>query len=74
MEINACKRYSADLIFDTNEVLKARKDESLSLLNLQVTTIKTVKQLDELVDMGDDSTAWHQRWKSKLINLFNQVN
>lgn len=40
----------------------------------QVTTIKTVKQLDELVDMGDDTTAWHQRWKLKLINLFHQVH
>lgn len=43
------------------------------LLYLQVTTIKTVKQFDELVDMGDDTTAWHQRWKLKLINLFHQV-
>lgn len=43
------------------------------LLYLQVTNIKTVKQLDELVDMGDDTTAWHQRWKLKLINLFHQV-
>lgn len=38
-----------------------------------MTTIKTVKQLDELVDMGDDTTAWHQRWKLKLVNLFHQV-
>lgn len=43
------------------------------LIHLQVTTIKTVKQFDELVDMGDDTTAWHQRWKLKLINLFHQV-
>lgn len=38
----------------------------------QVTTIKTVKQMDELVDMGE-GTAWHQKWKMKLTALFNQV-
>ncbi|KAF7226559.1 synaptic vesicle glycoprotein 2A [Nothobranchius furzeri] len=31
----------------------------------QVTTIKTVKQLDELVNMGD-SAAWHEKWRIKL--------
>ncbi len=41
--------------------------------NPQVTTIKTVKQMDELVDMGGEATAWHQRWRFKLSNLFHQV-
>lgn len=39
---------------------------------LQVMTIKTVKQMDELVDMGD-SAAWHQKWRIKLSALFHQV-
>ena len=38
----------------------------------QVTTIKTVKQMDELVDMGE-SLAWHQKWRMKLSALFHQV-
>ncbi len=41
--------------------------------NPQVTTIKTVKQMDELVDMGGENTAWHKRWRIKLSNLFHQV-
>lgn len=38
----------------------------------QVTTIKTVKQMDELVNMSD-SAAWHQKWRLKLSSLFHQV-
>ena len=38
----------------------------------QVTTIKTVKQMDDLVNLGD-SAAWHQKWKIKLSTLFHQV-
>ena len=37
-----------------------------------MTTIRTVKQMDELVDMGE-SLAWHQKWRMKLSALFHQV-
>lgn len=39
---------------------------------LQVTTIKTVKQMDELVNLGDGA-AWHEKWRTKLTSLFHQV-
>lgn len=38
----------------------------------QVTTIKTMKQVDELVNMGDGA-AWHEKWRIKLTTLFHQV-
>lgn len=39
----------------------------------QVTTIKTVKQLEDLVDLGDGA-AWHEKWRIKLTSLFHQVS
>lgn len=54
-------------VHDTNMRAKGYPERVFS-----VTTIKTVKQMDELVDMGD-SVAWHQKWKMKLTNLFHQV-
>ncbi|XP_076868700.1 synaptic vesicle glycoprotein 2A isoform X1 [Brachyhypopomus gauderio] len=55
-------------VHDTNMRAKGYPERVFS-----VTTIKTVKQMDELVDMGDETTVWHQRWRSKLTNLFHQV-
>ncbi|XP_016391798.1 synaptic vesicle glycoprotein 2A-like [Sinocyclocheilus rhinocerous] len=55
-------------VHDTNMRAKGYPEKVFS-----VTTIKTVKQMDELVDMGGDATAWHQRWRIKLTNLFHQV-
>ncbi|KAG7457936.1 hypothetical protein MATL_G00232470 [Megalops atlanticus] len=55
-------------VHDTNMRAKGYPERVFS-----VTTIKTVKQMDELVDMGDDTAAWHQRWKMKLLSLFQQV-
>ncbi|KAI2654925.1 Synaptic vesicle glycoprotein 2A [Labeo rohita] len=55
-------------VHDTNMRAKGYPERVFS-----VTTIKTVKQMDELVDMGGDATAWHQRWRIKLTNLFHQV-
>lgn len=37
-----------------------------------MTTIKTVKQMDELVNLGDGA-AWHEKWRVKLTTLFHQV-
>uniref|UniRef100_A0AAY4DWS0 SV2A/B/C luminal domain-containing protein n=1 Tax=Denticeps clupeoides TaxID=299321 RepID=A0AAY4DWS0_9TELE len=54
-------------VHDTNMRAKGYPERVFS-----VTTIKTVKQMDELVDMGE-GTAWHQRWKMKLTSLFHQV-
>ncbi|AWP15619.1 putative synaptic vesicle glycoprotein 2A [Scophthalmus maximus] len=54
-------------VHDTNMRAKGYPERVFS-----VTTIKTVKQMDELVNMGD-SVAWHQRWKLKLTTLFQQV-
>lgn len=39
---------------------------------LQVTTIKTVKQMEDLVDLGDGA-AWYEKWRIKLTTLFHQV-
>ena len=39
---------------------------------LKVTTIKTVKQMDELVDSGTDTPVW-QRYKLKIMSLTSQV-
>ncbi|XP_073703341.1 synaptic vesicle glycoprotein 2A isoform X1 [Garra rufa] len=55
-------------VHDTNMRAKGYPERVFS-----VTTIKTVKQMDELVDMGGDATAWHLRWRIKLTNLFHQV-
>lgn len=42
-----------------------------SLLS-KVTTIKTVKQIDELVDVGTDTPIW-QRYRLKIMSLSKQV-
>ncbi|XP_064201534.1 synaptic vesicle glycoprotein 2A-like [Anguilla rostrata] len=55
-------------VHDTNMRAKGCPERVFS-----VTTIKTVKQMDELVDMGGDTAAWHQRWKMRLVSLFKQV-
>lgn len=39
---------------------------------MQVTTIKTVKQMEDLVELGDGA-AWHEKWRIKLTTLFHQV-
>lgn len=44
----------------------------LIFICLQVTTIKTVKQMEDLVNLGDGA-AWHQKWRIKLTTLFHQV-
>ncbi|KAM7421441.1 hypothetical protein PAMA_015532 [Pampus argenteus] len=54
-------------VHDTNMRAKGYPERVFS-----VTTIKTVKQMDELVDMGDDA-AWHEKWRQKLSSLFHQV-
>ncbi|XP_056458407.1 synaptic vesicle glycoprotein 2A [Gadus chalcogrammus] len=54
-------------VHDTNMRAKGYPERVFS-----VTTIKTVKQMDELVDMGE-SLAWHQKWRMKLSALFHQV-
>ncbi|KAM8735879.1 synaptic vesicle glycoprotein 2A isoform 2-T3 [Acanthopagrus schlegelii] len=54
-------------VHDTNMRAKGYPERVFS-----VTTIKTVKQMDELVDLGD-SAAWHQKWRLKLTTLFHQV-
>ncbi|XP_029104236.1 synaptic vesicle glycoprotein 2A-like isoform X1 [Scleropages formosus] len=55
-------------VHDTNMRAKGYPERVFS-----VTSIKTVKPVDELVDMGDSTAAWHKRWKIKLVNLFQQV-
>ncbi|MED6272927.1 Synaptic vesicle glycoprotein 2A [Characodon lateralis] len=37
-----------------------------------VTTIKTVKQIDELVDIGIDTPVWH-RYRLKIMSLSQQI-
>nr|XP_033497472.1 synaptic vesicle glycoprotein 2A [Epinephelus lanceolatus] len=54
-------------VHDTNMRAKGYPERVFS-----VTTIKTVKQMDELVDLGDGA-AWHQKWRIKLTTLFHQV-
>uniref|UniRef100_A0A3P8U0M1 Synaptic vesicle glycoprotein 2A n=1 Tax=Amphiprion percula TaxID=161767 RepID=A0A3P8U0M1_AMPPE len=54
-------------VHDTNMRAKGYPERVFS-----VTTIKTVKQLDELVNMGDNA-AWHEKWRIKLTSLFHQV-
>lgn len=39
----------------------------------KVTTIKTVKQIDELVDIGTDTPIW-QRYRLKIMSLSQQVS
>ncbi|KAM6910169.1 synaptic vesicle glycoprotein 2A [Xenentodon cancila] len=54
-------------VHDTNMRAKGYPERVFS-----VTTIKTVKQLDELANMGDNA-AWHEKWRIKLTQLFHQV-
>uniref|UniRef100_A0A3B5A7H4 Synaptic vesicle glycoprotein 2A n=1 Tax=Stegastes partitus TaxID=144197 RepID=A0A3B5A7H4_9TELE len=54
-------------VHDTNMRAKGYPERVFS-----VTTIKTVKQLDELVNLGDNA-AWHEKWRVKLTSLFHQV-
>lgn len=42
-------------------------------LCFKVTTIKTVKQMDELVDSGTDTPVW-QRYRLKIMSLSQQVS
>uniref|UniRef100_A0A3B3SAQ4 Synaptic vesicle glycoprotein 2A n=1 Tax=Paramormyrops kingsleyae TaxID=1676925 RepID=A0A3B3SAQ4_9TELE len=55
-------------VHDTNMRAKGYPERVFS-----VTTIKTVKPMDELVEMGDEAEAWHKRWRMKMLSLFNQV-
>uniref|UniRef100_A0A6Q2YCK9 Synaptic vesicle glycoprotein 2A n=1 Tax=Esox lucius TaxID=8010 RepID=A0A6Q2YCK9_ESOLU len=55
-------------VHDTNMRAKGHPEKVFS-----VTTIKTVKQMDELVDMGGDISTL-RRYKLKLTSLFQQVN
>uniref|UniRef100_A0A7N6B369 Major facilitator superfamily (MFS) profile domain-containing protein n=1 Tax=Anabas testudineus TaxID=64144 RepID=A0A7N6B369_ANATE len=54
-------------VHDTNMRAKGYPERVFS-----VTTIKTMKQMDELVNMGDGA-AWHEKWRIKLTTLFHQV-
>ncbi|XP_029959464.1 synaptic vesicle glycoprotein 2A [Salarias fasciatus] len=54
-------------VHDTNMRAKGFPERVFS-----VTTIKTVQQLDELVQLGDNA-AWHEKWRVKLTSLFHQV-
>ncbi|XP_061677106.1 synaptic vesicle glycoprotein 2A-like isoform X2 [Syngnathoides biaculeatus] len=54
-------------VHDTNMRAKGYPERVFS-----VTTIKTVKQMDELVNLGDGA-AWHEKWRIKLTSLFHQV-
>uniref|UniRef100_A0A3P9ICE0 Synaptic vesicle glycoprotein 2A n=1 Tax=Oryzias latipes TaxID=8090 RepID=A0A3P9ICE0_ORYLA len=54
-------------VHDTNMRAKGCPERVFS-----VTTIKTVKPMDELVNMGDGA-AWHAKWRIKLTTLFHQV-
>ncbi|KAL6109654.1 sv2a [Pungitius sinensis] len=54
-------------VHDTNMRAKGYPERVFS-----VTTIKTVKQMDDLVTLGDGA-AWHQKWRIKLTTLFHQV-
>ncbi|XP_064839562.1 synaptic vesicle glycoprotein 2A-like [Oncorhynchus masou masou] len=54
-------------VHDTNMRAKGHPEKVFS-----VTTIKTVKQMDELVDMGGDISTL-RRYRLKLASLFHQV-
>ncbi|XP_014033198.1 synaptic vesicle glycoprotein 2A isoform X1 [Salmo salar] len=54
-------------VHDTNMRAKGHPEKVFS-----VTTIKTVKQMDELLDMGGDISTL-RRYKLKLTSLFQQV-
>ncbi|XP_070821791.1 synaptic vesicle glycoprotein 2A [Chaetodon trifascialis] len=54
-------------VHDTNMRAKGYPERVFS-----VTTIKTVKQMDELLNLGDGA-AWHEKWRTKLTTLFHQV-
>lgn len=47
--------------------------KGLVSLSSKVTTIKTVKQMDELVDTGTDTPVW-QRYRLKIMSLSQQVS
>lgn len=47
--------------------------EGFASLSSKVTTIKTVKQMDELTDIGTDTPMW-QRYRMKIISLSQQVS
>ncbi|XP_047217058.1 synaptic vesicle glycoprotein 2A [Girardinichthys multiradiatus] len=54
-------------VHDTNMRAKGYPERVFS-----VTTIKTVKQMDELVNMSE-SAAWHEKWRLKISSVFHQV-
>ncbi|CAG00928.1 unnamed protein product, partial [Tetraodon nigroviridis] len=54
-------------VHDTNMRAKGYPERVFS-----VTTIKTVKQMEDLVNLGDGA-AWHEKWRIKLTTLFHQV-
>ncbi|KAG2463323.1 SV2A protein, partial [Polypterus senegalus] len=55
-------------VHDTNMRAKGHPERVFS-----VTNIKTVKQMDELVEMPTNTGAWPRRWKIRLTSLFHQV-
>uniref|UniRef100_A0AAQ4P5X3 Synaptic vesicle glycoprotein 2A n=1 Tax=Gasterosteus aculeatus aculeatus TaxID=481459 RepID=A0AAQ4P5X3_GASAC len=55
-------------VHDTNMRAKGHPEKVFS-----VTTIKTVKQMDELTDIGTDTPMW-QRYRMKIISLSQQVS
>uniref|UniRef100_A0A8C5ARS1 Synaptic vesicle glycoprotein 2A n=1 Tax=Gadus morhua TaxID=8049 RepID=A0A8C5ARS1_GADMO len=55
-------------VHDTNMRAKGFPEKVFS-----VTTIKTVKQMDELVDTGTDTPVW-RRYKLKIMSLTQQVS
>ncbi|XP_055013361.1 synaptic vesicle glycoprotein 2A-like isoform X2 [Boleophthalmus pectinirostris] len=54
-------------VHDTNMRAKGYPERVFS-----VTTIKTVKQMDELVDTGTDTPVW-QRYRLKIMSLSQQI-
>uniref|UniRef100_M3ZNK7 Synaptic vesicle glycoprotein 2A n=1 Tax=Xiphophorus maculatus TaxID=8083 RepID=M3ZNK7_XIPMA len=55
-------------VHDTNMRAKGHPERVFT-----VTTIKTVKQVDELVDIGTDTPVW-QRYRLKIMSLSQQVS
>ncbi|XP_031722282.1 synaptic vesicle glycoprotein 2A-like [Anarrhichthys ocellatus] len=54
-------------VHDTNMRAKGHPEKVFS-----VTTIKTVKQMDDLVDIGTDTPVW-QRYRMKIMSLSQQI-
>uniref|UniRef100_H2S661 Synaptic vesicle glycoprotein 2A n=1 Tax=Takifugu rubripes TaxID=31033 RepID=H2S661_TAKRU len=52
-------------VHDTNMRAKGYPERVFS-----VTTIKTVKQMEDLVNLGDGA-AWHEKWRIKLTTLLS---